>query len=706
MADNTRKGDGEMRPVIATSMKNDDSGEKSKQLCKQLASSEGEAVNSVTSRSMKWMDDRETDVCLDCGSMFGYINRKHHCRCCLRIFCSSCLVSMVIPDYIEGAKPKLDRWIKSDGEYVCKQRCEEYIKTQIDISRIRELMVIEPPSIAGVISRYGHHPRVIDYYFGLLSDIQYCYPNHKFHDYQKRLLKNNWGELSGHSRYVCQVIKSLSWRDAKLRPLITTIVLNMIDSRPKRCSHVRCVAHCETRGTLLSSDDVMDVLSSGVASSLPGEVLDYLFNILREDRSLHAYLPVLVRLVYLWNPSDILLEKLSTLFVSTGLMVQAYWFLRAAQEGAKDNIPLVKEIQKFISGWDKGEVRDIEADRLFFVSVAKAGSEREVMKILAMQSWPVRLPYSSDIKIVGYDSVKEIDSGSLPIKVVFRVEGKLNNPSQDRVSILFKKSKVMKDLVCMNIISIWLDAIREDFPEVSTVLYPVMPIGPDCGMCQFVDDCCDISGIIAKQLDLTQWFNAKIMSLNVPPKTILGNYRNTLIMLTLSAHFLYIGDRHYENILITNNGEIFHIDFDYIMGDKPRVSSARSGIRLTSFMLKPVKHEENYMYNQFVEMIGPCAVKIHQRINSTFALLSVIADDDTVANFMSDRFFIRSSPMDIDLSMRKIVENSIDDEDVWLSGDTVHRIIKDKSIQKGVTAAVGSVGSVLVSAFKWLNPPQ
>nr|XP_050033571.1 FYVE and coiled-coil domain-containing protein 1-like isoform X2 [Dermacentor andersoni] len=38
----------------------------------------------------KWMDNNETDSCLQCSSAFTFTLRKHHCRLCGRIYCHNC----------------------------------------------------------------------------------------------------------------------------------------------------------------------------------------------------------------------------------------------------------------------------------------------------------------------------------------------------------------------------------------------------------------------------------------------------------------------------------------------------------------------------------------------------------------------------------------------------------------------------------------
>ena len=41
-------------------------------------------------RPGRWMDDGESSICCGCGSPFTLLRRRHHCRCCGRLFCDAC----------------------------------------------------------------------------------------------------------------------------------------------------------------------------------------------------------------------------------------------------------------------------------------------------------------------------------------------------------------------------------------------------------------------------------------------------------------------------------------------------------------------------------------------------------------------------------------------------------------------------------------
>ena len=50
----------------------------------------------------------------------------------------------------------------------------------------------------------------------------------------------------------------------------------------------------------------------------------------------------------------------------------------------------------------------------------------------------------------------------------------------------------------------------------------------------------------------------------------MNNYLISNAGYAVATYFLAVGDRHLENLLVKNNGDLFHLDFGFILGNNPK----------------------------------------------------------------------------------------------------------------------------------------
>ena len=90
--------------------------------------------------------------------------------------------------------------------------------------------------------------------------------------------------------------------------------------------------------------------------------------------------------------------------------------------------------------------------------------------------------------------------------------------------------------------------------------YEVLPISHEAGIMECVKDAITIDSLRKKGGSLKTLLNNK---------NKIKNLINSLVGYSLVTYFLQVKDRHNGNIMIKNDGAIFHIDYGYFMTNTP-----------------------------------------------------------------------------------------------------------------------------------------
>lgn len=113
----------------------------------------------------------------------------------------------------------------------------------------------------------------------------------------------------------------------------------------------------------------------------------------------------------------------------------------------------------------------------------------------------------------------------------------------------------------MNVL--WADnSCRYNNKQIAALTYKCFPLGPDYGIIELIPNCQTMKDITEKYVTNNKKKLNKLSDdfLNTLIATCAGSF--------MAAYIMGIRDRHYDNILVTDQGTIFHIDFGYMLGEK------------------------------------------------------------------------------------------------------------------------------------------
>jgi phosphatidylinositol 3-kinase len=104
--------------------------------------------------------------------------------------------------------------------------------------------------------------------------------------------------------------------------------------------------------------------------------------------------------------------------------------------------------------------------------------------------------------------------------------------------------------------------LRKENLDLKLTPYKVIATGIDHGMIQFIASQ-PIANVIAEHGSLVPYLKKSNTEI---PSAIMDSYIRSISGYCVLTYLLGIGDRHLDNILLTDKGQLFHIDFGYILG--------------------------------------------------------------------------------------------------------------------------------------------
>lgn len=351
-------------------------------------------------------------------------------------------------------------------------------------------------------------------------------------------------------------------------------------------------------------------------------------------------------------------------------------YYRSIEKISLRHVDMLKVNKSFLaghSGWEHILERlGIKLDSEKVYPCETLGCSCKVLPVITIKV-PVTNP---DI----YDLVDHIKGGTIPLIPIYgpfgvimkvtKVEAvastskpKIYNYVDERNidrKFLFKFENVKNDFYATNLIKFLYDIVKQELELKSDlVTYRVIPIDMTSGFVEIVPNAKTISEILTKgTISNYLYHNKEVVSNNIS-----NNYMMSLAFWTVMSYVIGIGDRHLDNIMINDDGCLFHVDYGYILGQDKSYC-----VRLDSDMV------EGLGGISYLPVFKTHTLKMFMVVREYYNLISkIVSNVSNNDDFIYKRLMVGYTDDEIKYNFLKVIDDSYN---MFRVSDIVHSTVK------------------------------
>jgi phosphatidylinositol 3-kinase len=380
---------------------------------------------------------------------------------------------------------------------------------------------------------------------------------------------------------------------------------------------------------------------------------------------------------------------------------RVFWYI---QNGLKTNISTIAtKYNAMLISW-KNEVcsniqQDIKNGHKFVQTIRKHyNSSNDEIKY----DETVTLPTDSHIKNL-HVVVKDVDwlkSKTKPMKIPLA-----DSSGEVKKILLYKKEDIRKDQIIMDIIRLMDIFLKRNGININIITYNIQPTGPYEGLIEIVQNSKTLYEIQGKEKLIHN-----IIYKRHDASDRLNRFIESCAFCAVMTLLLGIGDRHLENIMISSEGILFHIDFGYILGRDPKLIST-ANIRITFEMSDALGNINSDVYKDFDELSGKIFNCLRQYVTTFTCMLNLFAyiqpevkpkfTQEEILKEIIKRFVPGANQQQAKIQISNRIDNSTTNTFQYQVIDFFH---KQMDLDEGFIRHLNSVGSNILSGIWGLMP--
>ncbi|KAJ3188349.1 Phosphatidylinositol (PI) 3-kinase [Gaertneriomyces sp. JEL0708] len=183
---------------------------------------------------------------------------------------------------------------------------------------------------------------------------------------------------------------------------------------------------------------------------------------------------------------------------------------------------------------------------------------------------PLPLPLDAHVQVTGLlpEKASIFKSALFPLRLTFLCSDGSEYP------VIFKTGDDLRqDQLVVQIIMLMNKLLRKENLDLKLTPYKVLATGVDHGMVQFIPSL-PLATILSEYSSLLTYLRENNhvdgATAGTVPSSVMDTYIRSTAGYCVITYLLGIGDRHLDNVLLTTEGNLFHIDFGFILGRDPK----------------------------------------------------------------------------------------------------------------------------------------
>ncbi|KAJ1699248.1 hypothetical protein LUZ63_007760 [Rhynchospora breviuscula] len=209
---------------------------------------------------------------------------------------------------------------------------------------------------------------------------------------------------------------------------------------------------------------------------------------------------------------------------------------------------------------------------------------------------PIRSPLAPGTLITGIAPQESsiFKSALHPLKLTFRTE------NGGTCKVIFKKGDDLRqDQLVIQMVSLMDRLLKLENLDLHLTPYRVLATGQDEGMLEFIPSS-SLAQILSENRSIVAYLQ-KFHPDEEGPFGITAQCLETFIKscagYSVITYILGVGDRHLDNLLLRDDGRLFHVDFAYILGQDPKPFPPP--MKLCKEMVEAMGGAESQYYTRF-----------------------------------------------------------------------------------------------------------